>query len=91
MKALSDSYDILQSIYTKRKDAYKTTFDPKSQAANVVLADLRKFCRATGSKWMGDYEKTLIQIGRNEVWERINSYVNIPDDQLAKIVETLND
>jgi hypothetical protein len=82
---------ILKSLFYKRQMAYKTVFDPNGAQSQVVIADLRKFCRATGSKWMGDYEKTLIQIGRNEVWERINSYVNIPDDQLAKIVEHISD
>jgi hypothetical protein len=81
--------DLLRSLLMKRRQAYRIVFDPNSANAHIVLADLRKFCAATGSKYRGNYEKTLIQIGRNEVWERINSYCNIPDDQLAKIVENI--
>jgi len=81
----------LRGLLFRRREAYKIVFDPSGAQQRVVLADLRKFCAATGSKYRGSYEKTLIQLGRNEVWERINSYVNIPDDQLAKIVETIED
>lgn len=82
-------FDKFKNLFFRRRDAYRIVFDPNSPYAQTVIADLRKFCAATGSKYRGDYEKTLIQIGRNEVWERINSYCNIPEDQLAKFVETL--
>jgi hypothetical protein len=36
---------------------------------------------------MGDSEKTLVMVGRNEVWERIQSYLNIPESKLAEISE----
>jgi hypothetical protein len=38
---------------------------------------------------MGDSEKTLVMVGRNEAWERIQSYLNIPDSDLAKLTEIL--
>jgi hypothetical protein len=80
-----------RNIFFMRRDAYRKTFDPKDQYAKLVLADLRRFCRGTGSKYMGDRDKTHVMIGRNEVWERINTYCNIPDEDIAKLVEQYND
>ena len=88
---LSNPINPFKSLFVRRQQAYQKVFDTNNTYSFAVLADLRKFCKATGSKYGGNYEKTLIQIGRNDVWERINSYVNIPDDQLAKIVEQISD
>lgn len=81
--------ELFRNLFYRRRNAYRAVFDPENANARIVLADLRKVCGATGTKYRGNYEKTLIQIGRNDIWERINSYCNIPDDQLAKFVENI--
>jgi hypothetical protein len=81
----------IMNLFTKRKQAYENVFNPESKSAQYVLADLQKFCRGRGTKFMGDTEKTLVMVGRNEVWERIQSYLNIPESQLTKISEIEND
>lgn len=80
-----------KTIFFKRREAYKRTFDITNPNSALVLADLRKFCRATGSKYMGDVNKTHVMLGRNEVWERIQTYLNIPDSDISKLVETYDE
>lgn len=80
-----------RTIFYKRREAYTKTFDPRNPYAQIVLADLRKFCRGTGSKYMGDVNKTHVMLGRNEVWERLMTYLNIPEEDIAKLVESYND
>jgi hypothetical protein len=86
-----DIQGFYRTIFFKRREAYEKTFDRNNPYTKLVLADLRKFCRATGSKYMGDSDKTHVMLGRNEVWERINTYLNIPDEDIAKLVEQYND
>ena len=83
--------NIIQKIFFRRRGAYKRTFNLDDSDNRIVMADLRKFCRATGDKYMGDYEKTLIMIGRNQVWERMNSYVHISDSEIATLVERVDE
>jgi len=78
-----------KNLLFRRSRAYRHTFNPDNKEVQIVLADLQKFCRGRGSKFMGDSEKTLVMVGRNEVWERIQSYLNIPDSDLSKLTETL--
>ena len=77
----------LKEMFFRRKVSYNKVFNRDDQNAQRVLADLQKFCRGRGSKFMGNSESTLVMVGRNEVWERIQSYLNIPDSQLAKMTE----
>lgn len=80
-----------RTVFFKRREAYKKTFDITNPNAALVLSDLRKFCRGTGSKYMGDVHKTHVMLGRNEVWERIQTYLNIPDSDISKLVETYDE
>lgn len=77
----------IKNLFISRKRAYQNTFNPNSKDVQFVLEDLQNFCRGRGSKFMGDSEKTLVMVGRNEVWERIQSYLNIPESKLAEISE----
>lgn len=79
------------NIFFRRREAYRRIFNPDSDDARVVLADLQKFCRGRGTKFMGDVNETHVMIGQNNVWERIQSYVNIPESTLSKLTETTPD
>ena len=75
------------NVFFKRKQAYRRVFNPDSPDVQIVLADLQKVCRGRGTKYMGDVYQTHIMIGQNNIWERIQSYINIPDSTLAKLTE----
>jgi hypothetical protein len=78
----------IQSIFIPLSKAYKQTFLVEHDVyRDLVMADLRIFCRGTGSKWVEDKDKTLVMVGRNEVWERIISYAHITDGQIALFIE----
>lgn len=81
----------LNLLFIKRRKSYKKVFDQDDADARRVLSDLRKFCRGTGSKYMGDRDKTHVMIGRNEVWERIISYLNVTEEDIAKLVEQIDE
>jgi hypothetical protein len=67
-----------------RKRAYQSVFN-KSAAANLVLADLANFCRATTTCYDPDTRRTDILIGRNEVWKRIEHHLQLTPEQLYAI------
>lgn len=63
--------------------------DRLSHHAVIVLSDLRKFCGVGGSKFHPDQRTTDRMIGRDDVWMRIQSYLNLTEDQVYKLVEQL--
>ena len=82
-----------KSIF-KRRGAYKAVFAP-GVATDIVLDDLRKFCRAVSTPavvsqntGMIDPIATGIAIGRFEVWQRIAQNVNMSDADLYRLMES---
>ena len=81
-----------------RRQSYKRVFldqDGKpNRDAEIVLADLKKFCRAQSStvvvspvsKTIDPYAMALAE-GRREVWNRLASYLYLDD----KIVQNLSE
>lgn len=71
-----------------RQLAYKRTFKdldaPRSDAA-AVLADLAKFCRAHDSTFHPDPHVRAQLDGRREVWLRIQSHLQLTDDELWEL------
>lgn len=84
---------MIRRLFTKRSNAYKALFrgDDKTLNLNadIVLADLRKFCFATGSAFSADPYIHAKNEGRREVMERIRSYVNVTDKELYQLTEKL--
>lgn len=83
--------DGLRRFIQKRRTAYRAVFT--GPAADIVLADLRKFCRADRAPAMAsqitgtiDPIATGIAIGRQEVWHRIAQNVHISDEDLYRLV-----
>lgn len=81
-----------------RKQAYRRTFlDPDGNVhrnAETVLADLRKFCRATSSTAMvSPVSKSIDPIamamaeGRREVWNRLMAHLHIDEKQVFNLEE----
>lgn len=81
-----------------RKASYRRTFMDASgnisRDAEVVLADLRKFCRATSSTvTVSPVTKSIDPIamgmaeGRREVWMRLMAHLHIDEKQVFNLQE----
>lgn len=69
-----------------RKNAYQKTFN--NPEGRKVLADLRRFCRATSPTADVNNERaTYLLEGRREVWLRIQSHLNLTDEQMYELIE----
>lgn len=66
----------------RRRRSYLLTFGPKNPAAQEVLVDLAKFCRANQSTFHGDPRIHAVLEGRREVWLRITQHLNLTSEQL---------
>lgn len=76
----------LTKLFLRRRGAYRKVF--KGPESEIVLADLRKFCRATMPTADVDNEKTTYLLeGRREVWLRIANFLNLSDDQIYQLME----
>jgi hypothetical protein len=90
-------FESIRRAVFKRRQAYRGVFAPGgllSPAAEIVMEDLRKFCRATTSTvvinpttGMVDERATFVAEGRREVWLRITQHLNISDADLYRIME----
>lgn len=65
----------------KRQSAYKNIFDPKHPAAQIILEDLAKFCRANETTFLPDVRASDVLVGRREVWLRIQQHLNLTDKE----------
>lgn len=73
----------------ERQNAYKKTF--AGPEGKKVLADLRRFCRAdVPTADVNNPNVTYLLEGRREVWLRINSFLNMTDDDVYNLVENYN-
>lgn len=83
MSAYSRAIDWL----TTRARAYRQAFNPNSPVDAVVLADLASFCRANESCAVpGDHDRTMMLLGRQEVWLRIQQHINLTPEQLFALL-----
>ena len=85
--------DFVQRIL-RRRSHYRAVFNPGNRSTEQVLADLRRFCRYGESplvvstvRQQADPIATAVQIGRQEVFQRIISHLYIDDAQLLQLKE----
>lgn len=65
--------------------AYRRVFGAPS--AEVVLADLGDFCRARQAPFVpGDAMATGVLIGRQEVFHRVERYLNLSEQEVWELV-----
>jgi hypothetical protein len=73
------------------RDAYRRVFTgddgEPTPAAALILADLRRFCRAETSCWAGTAREHALLEGRREVWLRIQHHLNLTDTQIHALAE----
>lgn len=84
---------MFKNLFMKRRTAYRNLFRPAedgtlSQSARIVLKDLKAFCRAnTATFTQGDPHTTSLLEGRREVFNRISNYVNMTDEEFARLTK----
>lgn len=84
--------NLLRRKHESRRYHYRQVFcgddGAPTPSATQVLADLRRFCKATDSSHVpGDPYSTAVNEGRREVWNWIQGYLNLSDEQIARLVE----
>lgn len=72
-----------RNYLSQRQRAYKLVFT--GVAANTVLQDLSRFCRANQSCFHPDERVNALMEGRREVWLRIMEHLKLTEEQLADI------
>lgn len=98
---MKDLFDRMRKVIFRRRQAYRSLFQPgdvRTVAAEIVLADLRKFCRGTMAPAVYstvsgtiDEKATFITIGRQEVLHRILQHLHVDDADLYRLVEKTED
>ena len=77
---------MLTKLFFVRHRAYKDTFN--SPQGKQVLADLRKFCRATlPTANVDSVNTTYLLEGRREVFLRIMSHLQLTEDDIYNLNE----
>jgi hypothetical protein len=69
-----------RALLGRRKRSYKMTLG--APAGDAALRDLAKFCRAHGTTFHPDQPTSDKLQGRREVWLRIQSFLNLTDEEL---------
>lgn len=86
-----------KTLIMRRRDAYRRLFlDTRGNPigdAEIVLADLRRFCNAskasirlTDAGAVDPYAMAVAE-GRREVWNRINSYLYLDEKTVQNLTE----
>ena len=69
-----------------RRRAYRATFN--NPEGRKVLADLRRFCRASvPTADVNNVQTTYLLEGRREVWLRIVAHINLTDETVSQLIE----
>lgn len=77
---------MLTKLFFVRHRAYKSTFDTPD--GKKVLADLRRFCRATlPTANVDNVHTTYLLEGRREVFLRILSHLQLTEDDIYNLTE----
>ncbi len=73
-----------------RRRAYKAVFN--NPDGRKVLADLRRFCRATlPTADVNNVQATYLLEGRREVWLRIQAHLQLTEEDVFKLIEDQNE
>ena len=76
----------ISDLLKRRRRAYQDTFN--GPAGKKVLADLKRFCRATvPTANLSNPNETYLLEGRREVWLRIAAHLNLTDEDVYSLTE----
>jgi hypothetical protein len=87
---MSEVYERAKRFLFGRMGAYHRTFVKESVDADIVLADLARFCRAHESTGALDSHVAARLDGRREVWLRIQHHLNLSTEELWSIYGNKN-
>lgn len=82
MATLREAAGHVFDFLRRRRQAYQLTFQPDNYAAQQVLIDLARFCRANQTTFHEDARISAVLQGRHEVWLRISSHLHLTSEQL---------
>lgn len=74
----------------RRREAYAQVFGfegARTPAQEAVLADLRRFCRASTSCWAEEPRAHALLEGRREVFLRIQQFLGMTEEQILQLAE----
>lgn len=83
--ALADKVQAAKQFLTTRKRIYCRLFQRGNLDAEFVLGDLAKFCRAHESTAHANTHIAARLDGRREVWLRIQTHLNLSDEELWRL------
>ena len=66
----------------RRRRAYQLTFGKTNNAAQIVIGDLAKFCRATEDTFSADPQKSAYLQGRRSVFLRLTQHLSLTPEEL---------
>jgi hypothetical protein len=81
--------NVLRRMAMLRALSYRRVFVPDAMTRDheIVLADLRDFCRANRSAFSLDPYNMARLAGRREAWLRITQHLHLDEERVMKIVE----
>jgi hypothetical protein len=83
--------NIRKKIFFRRFDAYKRLFNLDNRDAEVVLSDLRQFCRPTGSIFSNDPLEMALMEGRRQVFLRIEEMTALERQDIYHLTEDIGE
>ncbi|MBB3065589.1 MULTISPECIES: hypothetical protein [Limibacillus] len=90
---MPDLSNVLAQLLFRRRRSYRALFLTEggsyTRNARQVLADLRRFCRATDTPFAASQAETLRNVGRLEVLNRILSHCEASEEDIYRMVETI--
>ena len=75
----------LRRLLRRKVAAYRALLAPENVDAQIVLADLAKFCHADTSCWDEDARAHAVREGRREVWLRIKHHLKVDDATIDRM------
>lgn len=89
-RAQQKALNAMRRMAVVRARHYRVVFQPEGvidRDREIVLADLREFCRGNRTTFEADpYEAARLQ-GRREVWLRIVQHLTLDEAAIIKLVE----
>jgi hypothetical protein len=81
-----------QTMLRARRDSYRRLFAGNALTgdADMVLGDLKRFCRGNQTPWDADPRVHALLTGRFEVYNRIVNHLNMSFDDLWEMLEGPN-
>jgi len=83
----SNAISAQQAALRARREAYNRVFRGNAMFGDIdiVMGDLKRFCRGNGTPWDADPRVHALLTGRFEVYTRIIQHVNLSFDDLWEL------